>query len=85
MSNRQNTGCRRTYSCSGNLGIYVYLYEVEGKTPEEVATIFHEKAEEVRAFAAKVFDEAEEDAEVGEMWDAETGKELNEKDYYETE
>lgn len=75
----------RKYSCSGNLGIYVYLCGIKDKTPEEVAALFHEKAEEVRAFAAKVFDEAEEEAEVDEMWDAETLEYVDEKDYYETE
>lgn len=75
----------QTYSCCGNLGIYVYLYEIEGKTPQEVASLFHQKADQVRHFALQVFGDAEEDAEISEMWDAETGEMLEEKDYYETE
>ena len=82
MDKQQNK--TRKYSCSGNLGIYVCLCGIKDKTPEEVAALFHEKAEEVRAFAAKVFGEAKEDAEVDEMWDAETLEYVDEKDYYET-
>lgn len=85
MTDRQNMERRRTYSCSGNLGIYVYLYGVEDKTPEEVASLFHQKADQVRHFALQVFNDAEEDAEISEMWDAETCEMLEEKDYYETE
>ncbi len=83
MSKRQEKIAK--YSCSGNLGIYVYLYEVEGKTPKEVASLFHQKADQVRRFALQVFGDAEEDAEINEMWDAETGEMLEERDYYETE
>lgn len=83
MAEQQNDERRRTLSCSGNLGLYCWLHGVENATPEELASIFHEKAELVRQYAAKIFDEAEEDAEIGAMWDSETYEELDEKEYYE--
>lgn len=64
------------------MGIYVYLHDVENVTPEELATLFHEKAEAVRHYAVQIFDDAEEDAEVGEAWDGETGEEFAEEEYY---
>ena len=82
MSERQDMERRRTLSCSGNLGLYCWLHGVDDTTPEELAAIFHEKAELVRQYATKVFDDVEEDAEVGAMWDSETLDELDEKEYY---
>lgn len=82
MSEQQNEERRRTLSCSGNLGIYVYLHDVENMEPDELTALFHEKAEAVRHYAMQIFDDAEEDAEVGEMWDGETGEEISEEEYY---
>ena len=79
----QNTKRRRTLSCSGNLGLYVYLHGVENMEPEELAAIFHEKAEQVRQYAEKLFDDVEDEAAISAMWDSETLDELDEKEYYE--
>lgn len=82
MTKQEDKNRRRTLSCSGNLGLYCWPHRVDGATPEELASIFHEKAELVRQYAAKIFDDVEEDAEVGAMWDSETYEELDEKEYY---
>lgn len=85
MTERRDTERRRTFSCSGKLGFYCWLHDVENVTPEELANIFHTKAELVRQYAAKIFDDVEEDAEIGAMWNSETCEMLEERDYYETE
>lgn len=45
MSDRQDTECRRTLSCTGNLGLYCWLHKVDDTTPGELVAAFHEKAE----------------------------------------
>ena len=82
MSERQKEERRRTLTCSGNLGLYCWLHSVENTTPEELVSLFHQKAEQVRHYALQIFDDAEEESYVGSMWDNETRKELDEKEYY---
>lgn len=83
MTEQRDSERRLTLSCSGNLGLYCWLHGVENVTPGELASIFHAKAELVRQYAAKIFDDVEEDAEIGAMWNSETGEDLDEKEYYE--
>jgi hypothetical protein len=82
MSEQQDEERRRTLSCSGDLGLYCWLHCIENTTPEELASLFHQKAEQVRHYALQIFDDVEEESSVGSMWDCETREDLDEKEYY---
>lgn len=83
MSERQDMEQRRTLSCLGDMELRCWLHHVENVTPKELASMFREKVELVRRYAAEIFDDVEEgDVCIGFMWDSETDDDIDEKEYY---